>query len=160
LSCTYGTGAKRVGAPTEEFKINYGKEVKKKKWTSVVNSADSLCQIHIHFSSTCSVILTNTHTVLNGNVCFAKEQIENHHKCNANIVEAVNGCTFLLCFNLKDTIIVMATVILVCSDKFYVNICSNQVHMCRRSCSCREDTLFLLTSHLEYGLYKGFCILV
>lgn len=123
----------------------------------MVNSADLLCQIHIHFSSTCSVILTNTRTVHNGNVCFAKEQIENHHKYNANIIEAVNGRTILLCFNLKDTIIVMATVILVYSDKFSVNICSSRF-ICAKG--CREDTLFLLTSHLEYGLYKGFCILV
>ena len=126
----------------------------------MVNSVDLLCQIHIQRSNTCTVVLTNTRTVLSMHVCFAKVQIEKRHKCNANIIEAINGCTILLCFNLKDTILVMATVILVYSDKFSVSICNSQVHTCRRSCSCREDTVFLHISHLEYGLYKGFCILV
>jgi hypothetical protein len=126
----------------------------------VVKSVDLLHQIHVQFSNTCTVILTNMCTVLSVHVCFAKVQIENHHKCKTNIIEAVNGCTIVLCFNLKNMILAVATVILVYSDKFSVSICSSQVHMCRRSCSCREDIVYLDVSHLEYGLYKGFCILV
>jgi len=136
------------------------REGSEKNWTSVVNSVDLLRQIHLPCSNTCTVILTSTRTVLVIYVCFVKVQTENHHKWNANIITAVNGCTFLLFFNLKDTILVMATFVLVYSDKFSVTINNSRVRMCRRSCSCREDTVFLHISHLEYGLYKGFCILV
>ena len=141
------------------LQVGYLQRLYRDAW-STEHKIGMLRQIHIQFSSTCTVMLTNTCTVLSMHVCFAKVQIENRHKCNVNIIEAVKCCTILLCFNLKDTILVMATFIFVYSDKFSVSICISQGHMCRRSRSCREDTVFLHIYLLEYGLHKGFCILV
>ena len=104
-------------------------EGSEKRWTSVVNSVDLFFQIHLQFSSTCIVILTNTCTVLwNMHVYVAKMQIPNHHRSNANIMEATNGCTILLCFSLKAMILFMATVTHVYSDNFPVSICNSQDH--------------------------------
>jgi hypothetical protein len=38
----------------------------------VVNDVDLLCQIHVQFSNTCTVILSNTHTVLSVHFFFGR----------------------------------------------------------------------------------------